>query len=783
MFLKILKKDLQRKKTMNLVLLVLVILASTLVASGTNLLYTTSTAINSFIDKSNVADLIITTADNPETGSAISAWTEGQQNIQAVYSQQLINVLAKQIGLPEGRKAISTNVGLLLSTVPEKVNLVFNEHNSSLTVKPGEIALPVSIGNATGLQTGDVMELRLAGVTRTFTVSGFFKDAYLGSDLLTIKRMIISAEDFTSIRDAVASESLTKLWSFVAAAGTPGGGLSTALSKTDIPVSFEIDKSLVNASFLTDRIIAALIVAISLFLICIAFLTLRFTIVSTLQDEYRSIGIMKAIGFNNFSIKRLYLVKYLVLASAGGVVGLFLQMPLTQAMSSSISQYIIVPDSFAGDAVAAGSVAVTVVIILLFCLQCMRAISKASAIDAIRLGHTGERFGKSRVIRLHRSRILPPTVALALGDVLGKLRSYTTLIVTVVLSTAVMIIPINLIHTISTPSFIQYFGTAPADFYTKSEIADVPLSVVHQEMERLKQVFQEHDYPAALSVDYTFVTKYISDDGEDSRNIGGIKSEPAAEHLYLEGVSPQLANEIAITSIMSENYDKQPGDSIVFEIDGKRSTFLITGIFQTISNEGYMVRVSQEYVPQTVTSYQFGGTLEAPAKEKPALIAQMKQELSELEIKSGEDMLSVVIGGFMGRLQSVKALLIGIVCLIVFFIASLFVRLLIAKEVRGIAVMKSLGFTSGQIRHWQMLRILFLMIGSLAVGVVAANLLGERMFAVIFRMFGITHLEFAIAPLEVYLLYPALLLTVVVLAVYSSCGQIKRVQVWNMNME
>ncbi|WP_151734037.1 ABC transporter permease ['Paenibacillus yunnanensis' Narsing Rao et al. 2020] len=783
MFLKILKKDLQRKKTMNLVLLVLVILASTLVASGTNLLYTTSTAISSFIDKSNIADLIVTTADDQQTNSSVSAWAEGQQNIKAVYSQPLINVQARQIGLPEGRKGISTNVGLLLSTVPDEINLVFGENNGSLTLKPGEIALPVSLKNATGLEAGEVMEFRLAGVTRTFKVAAFFKDAYLGSDLLTIKRMMISGEDFAAIRSGVAAETLSKLWSFVATSGTPGGTLSAELAKAGIQVTFEIDKSLVSASFMIDRIIAALIVAISLFLICIAFLTLRFTIVSTLQDEYRSIGIMKAIGFRNYSIKQLYLIKYLALSAVGGAVGLMLSLPLTRALSRSISQYIIVPESFAGDVVAAGSVIVTVVVILLFCLQCMRAIGRASAIDAIRLGHTGERFGKMRIVRLHRSRLLPPTVVLALSDVLGKLRSYTTLIITVVLSTAVMIIPINLIHTISEPSFIEYFGTAPADFYTKSEIADVTLSEVHAEMDRISQVFKEHDYAVSMSVDYTFVTKYISDDGEDSRNIGGIKSEPAAQHAYLDGVSPKLDNEIAITSIMSENYHKQPGDSIMFEIDGQKRTFLITGIFQTISNEGYMVRVSEQFVPKMVNSYQFGGSIDVPDKQKPEIVAKMKAELPELEIKSAEDMLSVVLGGFMGQLQSVKVMLIGIVCLIVFFIASLFVRLLIAKEVRGIAVMKSLGFTGGQIRQWQMLRILLLMLGSLVVGVLAANLLGERLFGVIFRMFGLTHIEFVISPLEVYLLYPALLLAVVVLAVYTSCGQIKRVQVWNMNME
>lgn len=69
------------------------------------------------------------------------------------------------------------------------------------------------------------------------------------------------------------------------------------------------------------------------------------------------------------------------------------------------------------------------------------------------------------------------------------------------------------------------------------------------------------------------------------------------------------------------------------------------------------------------------------------------------------------------------------------------------------------------------------------LGVIAANTLGGRLLGLIFRIFGLTSLRLNIIPLQVYLLYPLLILAVVMLAVYTSCGQIKRVQIWNMNKE
>ena len=97
--------------------------------------------------------------------------------------------------------------------------------------------------------------------------------------------------------------------------------------------------------------------------------------------------------------------------------------------------------------------------------------------------------------------------------------------------------------------------------------------------------------------------------------------------------------------------------------------------------------------------------------------------------------------------------------------------------------MKSLGFTNGLIKLWQSLRILILLVASIILGVLVANVLGEQLIGMIFKMFGITKLSFVIDPLQVYVWCPLLIVTVVLLAVYTSCGQIKKIQVWDMNEE
>ena len=48
MFFKILKKDIIRKKAMNIILFLFMIISSMLIASSVNMLYTTTTALENF---------------------------------------------------------------------------------------------------------------------------------------------------------------------------------------------------------------------------------------------------------------------------------------------------------------------------------------------------------------------------------------------------------------------------------------------------------------------------------------------------------------------------------------------------------------------------------------------------------------------------------------------------------------------------------------------------------------------------------------------------------------
>ena len=61
---------------------------------------------------------------------------------------------------------------------------------------------------------------------------------------------------------------------------------------------------------ISDGMMIAVILLISALVVTIAFMSIRFTLLAKIEDDYREIGVMKAIGLRLSDIKKIYLAKY-----------------------------------------------------------------------------------------------------------------------------------------------------------------------------------------------------------------------------------------------------------------------------------------------------------------------------------------------------------------------------------------------------------------------------------------------------------------------------------------
>ncbi len=789
LFIKILKKDIKRKKAMNIILFVFMITASMLIASSINLLFTTTTALENFMNVSQISDNIIISFSDTESDKMMEEWADNCKKVKTMVSEDMLLVGTNDITLPENYKKLQDGATLTIARVPEKSNLVFDEQNLRFKLNSGEVAIPNAIKTATGLKIGEKIKITIGKVEKELVVKHYLKDVVFGSGLMGLKRFIVSDKDFEAF-NGDTQKIVIKLWSVAKNDNTTNEEVEKDFSKTSIPSISTFSRDTVSYTYIMDLTTAAIMSIMSIFLIFISFLILRFTIRFTIEEDYKEIGIMKAIGLKNVAIKKIYLVKYFSLSLIGGVLGYLAGIPFTNVLKSSISQNIMMTSGVSNYLFAGAGSILIILITLLFCYICTGKINKMTAIDAIRQGETGERFSVSRKLKLHNMKSIGTPLFMALSDILTGFRKFLILMLTFIIGTIIIIVPINAINTITSDEILTLFGMANSDFNIRPEgygvnYRDASVDKLLQDTAALENKIKNKGFETDLHPEIMFMAKVYAGNPDESKNILSMQAYDYSteNYTYLEGTAPKLENELALTKRTADYFGVGIGDSINCIERGGTKEYIITALFQSMNNLGFSVRFSEKHIMNMEDSSAvtlFGEFINA-GSNKAELLEELKEKVPELKIRSSSEYVDSFMGNTLSQVAVIKNVILVIVLSINFLITCLVVRMLMTKELSEIALLKSIGIKNKDIKKWQALRIMIILVLSIIVGTLIANLSGSYLSSGIFSFMGGTQLKLTIKPLEVYLIYPLIIFTATMTAVLVSLGQIKRTNIWEIN--
>lgn len=338
MFFRILKRDLKRKKTMNFILLLFILLSSMFLASSANNLRAILGAVEHFIEVSNVPDLFVmalSQAGQDEIGDFIKqskyvASYEIQDSITITDNGQ-IEILSRKEESADNPKYEQTNT-LSVQADNGRFMKVFDENGKELHLKRGEIALTKLEAENNHLQKGDRIAITIGNIRKEYTIAAITKDAVFGTSFMGFKRNIISTEDFEEYKEQ-EQQVLTKVYC-INYKDKEAFQREYKLHKFNVISG--VEKSLIPMCYVMDMLMSGILIIVSICLIFIAFLVLKFTISFTMQEDYKEIGIMKAIGLKNWDIKKIYMVKYLGLSVVGSFPGFLLSIPFQALMLNQV---------------------------------------------------------------------------------------------------------------------------------------------------------------------------------------------------------------------------------------------------------------------------------------------------------------------------------------------------------------------------------------------------------------------------------------------------------------
>ncbi len=774
MYLRILKKDLKRKKTMNTILLIFVILGVMFTASSVNNMVTVATALDSYFEMAGVPDYWYATAYEEE---AARVEDFAGENGYGLCVSEVVQIDPRNVRVEGGRFKYSSSV-VLAEAGDTKV---FDGNEQEITeVNDGEIYVSAEIFHSVknDFHIGSKVEVESEGRKKEFTVKGFTKDALFGSSMMGMTRFLVSEND----RQFFDTQTCTKFYSLMLY--TNDEQFVDKFEGLNVKTLLSIDRETMKMLYVMDMLIAAVVLIVSICLILISLVILQFTINFTVSEEFREIGVMKAIGISNRKIRGLYILKYFAISVVGAVCGLVLSVPFGNLLIQSVSENIIISGRnkiFLNFLCAAGTAAVVV----WFCYLCTRKIKKFSPIAAIRNGEMGERYKRKGLLRLGKSH-LTPAVFLAANDVLSSVRRYVSMILIFTLGLLLVIIPVNSINTLQSDKLLPLFNMADCDLVISQELLfsanGTNEKMIEEKQEEVKEELRSHGIRAEVFQEIMFRFNISHGDKKMSsiafQGKGGVRAD---EYFYLEGTPPENDGEVAITYLVAEKIGAEIGDKVMIDMGSEEREYRVTAINQSMNNMGEGIRFYEgDKIDYNLAAGSFGIQIRYQDEPDSETIIERKKLLKrvfrETDVYEVGEYISYMIGDVAGQLEDVKSLILGIILCINILVAVLMVRSFITKEKGEIAMLKALGFGNPFLTAWQSMRIGMVLLISIVVGTLISTPLSKLTIEPIFRMMGAYSIEFEVIPLEVYMLYPlAVLVATVSAAVVGAALPLRKI--------
>lgn len=792
MLLQIVKEDLKKRKSINLILFLFITLATIFLSSSVNNIMVVSSAVDYYLDYSHVPQMDIISSSLMEK-TAIETWLQEVKEedvIQTYGFDELLALPDKSIWMDkDGSQTLLDTGGVSIFITSNNVSYdkVFNQKGEEFQINNQEIALPVAMMTKNDLQIGDHITLMLKDESYTFTIKEATKDAAFGSEMGGMLRIFVNEEMHHTLATHANSFGLYHVET------QQEDTFKDRLSEQNFSsIMSTIDRGMYKLLYSFDMITASLLIAVGIALILIALLVLRFTLVFTMEEQYQEIGILKAIGLRGFAIKKLYLIKYFFLVCTGAFLGCLCSIPISKMSTDSVSTNMIMEDTNTNLLSNILCAIFVVLLVICFCYFCTRKINKVSAITAIHGGHSGERFHKHRSIALSKQYHIPVWMYLGINDITTHMRRYVVLIVTFCISFVLITIPLNTINTMRSDEMIRKFGIDPSSSIHTNEIEGAGKEAfqtsgdVGNGLKRLKQEFQDAGYEVELRAELLLFTAFqSSEQAHYSDKIMMLQIYGGDDSFldYSEGSAPKLANEIAFSKDVMKTYHWEIGDYVEAQIDGKLQTFLITGTYSDYMQMGTSGRFSSAFDSGEEVIFECANIMVDMDTTQSQL--EMKEELSktmpQYQWKTAQDILNQNIGGMQEMLAQLLYPMTAMLCAIIMLISLLMEKLFITREKGEIAMMKSIGFTNKTICLWQMMRILCVVISSMLISIPLSFISNTFILKPIFAIMG-AEVQIQVNALQAYGIYPAILTIGILLATLFATRSLRNIDIREMNV-
>ena len=681
----------------------------------------------------------------------VNSFSQQREDIEAMQICTFLNLQNSQISI--GNESFENNMqDNGLSCQSSLFDYLVDADNKVIYPSEGEVYVPVCYRKEYGIKSGDVMRIG----KEELIVAGFLRDSQMNSMMASSKRFLISEPDYERLRQLGSEEYLIE---FRLKDGSDINAFATAYKDAGLPdngptITYPLIR-MMNA--LSDGMMILVILLVSVVVLLISMLCIRYIILTQLEKDKTGIGMLKAVGISRRDIRKLYMSKYLILSVVGCMTGVIAAIITAKPVGAQMRELY-------GNAGNTG---------LIYALMILGALAAEG------------------VILLSVSRLLHRTDRISAADALygrGSFGKKKNLWLPAMIITAaamfMILVPQNMKSTIEAPEFVTYMGIGESHIRidirqtgnVRKIAGEVTGDIGHDNRVRDYVLMETGSYRTILQNGSSY--DLMIENGDHSR----------FPVRYTEGRYPENDREIALSVLNAEEMGVKLGDEIIVCKEMKDGTAeeiscSVCGIYSDITNGGKTAKACMKD-PDDATPVMWSIIYLSLADED--LTREWTNEYQDRysSFESGvkvtliADYLKGTYGQTIRNISKAAAVSSVMACFVLFIVMLLLIRLVVWRERNDSSLKKALGFTSSDIRMEYLKKTVTYILPGIVLGVFAGIVPGQSLAALLLRSMGAYSFRFIIDPLTVFAAAPAMIAVSAVLAAILSLTEVKRIHAW-----
>ena len=774
--LTLLKANIRHKKGSFVSIIILMLIVSMSFTAVFSIKDNCINGINEAHEYINSSDLTVL-IDNQLLTDDLLTSIEEHSSVEDVKVKEAVLTFGSEYG-----ESKNVNPGLL-----EKYSEEYRLLNDRLTgyeenvpeLKKGEIYVSQGVGTKLRCDIGDSIKIKTVGGEEYFTIKGFVVEPVWGSMNMGIKEMFISDEDFLRLQqDAVnvtdsqqADFRVVQVYKADESVSDPQFKHQLNKDTGIVKYSFFVltkEQSIDYTYLMPDMILSGLLIFVG-FLVVIVLIVMAHSITTSIEMEYKTLGVLKAQGFTEVKIRVILGAQYLVAEIIGAVLGVVAAFPMIKFFGNIFQPFLaVICENNISWGISVLFVAAMLIVSTIFIFFVTRKVGKVSPMKAISGGNEDVYFGSRLNASVSKKAL---SASLAFRQFTSNKKRYIGTVIIVALLTFFMITMSVLGVSIDSKSAMESMGMGPMELRVQANesISEDTVKDIEKIIENKTEIERRYFYD-----NYQMLIN-------GNEYLSNIYKNP--EFIVMEeGRAPKYDNEIALTDFLSKELNLKIGDKVTISRQNYEYEYLITGINIYANELGLNFSMPLEGAKKLgIEDTLFYGFSLADETMCEELAEEINEKYGDILTAKGYEadpnieMYTSIIGAMTAVIYVVSVVFSLVVVM-------MFCKKAFLQERRDIGIFKSLGFTSAKLRLQFAVRFLIVSLIGSAFGSVLSFFFTEKLLTVVFKMVGISSFNSQFTPM-------AFIIPIAIIAVsffafsYLSSSKIKKVEIKELVVE